>query len=184
MSNKWLIYTPCLIFVVHFMFLFRGLCSSLAMRDMVLMGVCMHQLGTCEEMVGLRKYHCDVSDRTSSDWCLSSNPMSFLVGVTYMLISSSCQPMFVLYRFYVGLYMIGCGSPYHVLVAIAICFILTSMDRCFPMDLLRHLLELHLGIRHNFAKHHKVQLMEGCIASVCEGGKHRHCARCVWINVA
>lgn len=37
-------------------------------------------------------------------------------------------------------------------------------------DLLRHLLELHLGIRHNFAKHHKVQLMEGCIASVCEEG--------------
>lgn len=45
-----------------------------------------------------QKYHCDVWDRTSSDRCLSSNPMSFLVGVTYVWISSSCQPMFVLYR--------------------------------------------------------------------------------------
>lgn len=81
-----------------------------------------------------QKYHCDVSDRTSSDGCLSSKPMSFLVGVTYILISSSCQPMFTLYRLAVGLYMIGCGFPNYVLVAIAICFILTSMDRCLPMD--------------------------------------------------
>lgn len=103
---------------------------------------CLYLLGDLKTMVPPptwdpsipRKYHCDVSDRTSSDGCLSSKPMSFLVGVTYMLISSSCQPIFVLYRLDVDLYMIGCGFPYYVLVAIAICFILTWMDRCLPMD--------------------------------------------------
>ena len=86
-----------------------------------------------------QKYHSDLLDHTSSDGCLSSNLMSFLVGVTYMWVSLS---------------HVGCHC--HLLHLDLNGSMFRNTDGWWMEILLRHLLELHLGIRHTFAKHHKV----------------------------